>query len=72
MATAAARPRKRDLARDWRDALRASVRRFAMRSWGAILVGLSLALARARGSHSTTDPYFSTAPARPPTNRSGS
>jgi S-DNA-T family DNA segregation ATPase FtsK/SpoIIIE len=68
MATAAARPRKRDLAPDWRDALRASVRRFALRSWGALLVGLSLALALALGSHSTTDPSFSTAAAGPPAN----
>ena len=43
MATVAARAPKRDLAPDWRDALRASMRRFAVRTWGALLIGVSLA-----------------------------
>ena len=48
MATAAARTRKRELGPDWRDALRASIRRFAVRTWGALLVG---AQRRAGRSH---------------------
>ena len=64
MATAAARPQK-DLGPDWRDRLRDSMRRFAVRSCGAALVGLSLAGAVALASHSATDPSFSTAAAGP-------
>ena len=37
MATVATRAPKRELAPDWRDALRDAVRRFAIRSWGALL-----------------------------------
>ena len=72
MATAAAHHRRRDLGPDWRDALRASMRRFALRSWGALLVGLSLAGAVALATHSTTDPSFSTAAGGPPANWMGS
>jgi S-DNA-T family DNA segregation ATPase FtsK/SpoIIIE len=68
MATAAARPKKRDLGPDWRDALRESLGRLAMRSWGALLLGLAVALAVALASHSGTDPSFSTAAAGPPAN----
>ena len=68
MATAAARPRKRDLAPDWRDALRASIRRLALRTWGALLIGLSIGGAVALATHSATDPSFSTAAAGPPAN----
>ena len=72
MATAAARARKRDLAPDWRDALRASLRRFALRSWGAALIGVGLASAVALATHSTTDPSFTTAAGGPPANWLGS
>ena len=51
MATVATRAPKRDLAPDWRDALREAVRRFAVRSWGVLLVGLSLAGAVALATH---------------------
>jgi S-DNA-T family DNA segregation ATPase FtsK/SpoIIIE len=72
MATAAARPKKRDLGPDWRDALRESFGRLAMRSWGALLLGLSVAVAVALASHSGTDPSFTTAAAGPPANWLGS
>jgi S-DNA-T family DNA segregation ATPase FtsK/SpoIIIE len=68
MATAAVRAGKRDLGPDWRDALRASVKRFALRSWGAGLIGLAVALALALATHSTTDPSFTTAAGGPPAN----
>ncbi|MEA3058118.1 MAG: segregation ATPase FtsK/SpoIIIE, family [Sphingomonadales bacterium] len=68
MATVAARAPRRDLAPDWRDALRHAVRRFAIRSWGALLVALSIAGAVALGSHNPTDPSLSTAAGGPPTN----
>jgi S-DNA-T family DNA segregation ATPase FtsK/SpoIIIE len=72
MATAAARPRKRDLAPDWRDALRASVKRLALRTWGAMLVALSIGGAVALATHRSTDPSFTTAAAGPPANWMGS
>ena len=72
MATAAAQGRKRDLAPDWRDALRASVRRFALRCWGALLVGIAIAAAVALLTHSSTDPSFTTAAGGPPANWLGS
>ena len=43
MATAAVRTHKRELEPHWRDALRASMKRLAVRTWGAILVGLAIA-----------------------------
>ena len=72
MATAAARTRKRELGPDWRDALRASVKRLALRTWGALLLGLAIAGALALATHSPTDPSFSTAAGGPPTNWLGS
>ncbi|HET9811103.1 MAG TPA: DNA translocase FtsK 4TM domain-containing protein [Sphingomicrobium sp.] len=66
MATAAARPK--DLGPDWRDRLRESMRRLAVRSWGVALVGVSLAGAIALASHSSTDPSFTTAAGGPPDN----
>ncbi|MEO7240212.1 MAG: DNA translocase FtsK 4TM domain-containing protein [Sphingomicrobium sp.] len=72
MATAAARATKRDLGPDWRDALRASLKRFALRSWGATLVGLAVALAVALATHDMTDPSFTTAAGGPPVNWLGS
>src|SRR6185503_18793768 len=72
MASVAARAPKRELAPDWRDALRASVRRFAMRSWGALLIGLALAGAIALATHSPNDPSLSTAAGGPPANWAGS
>lgn len=72
MATAAARTRKRELEPDWRDALRASVKRFALRMWGALLVGLSLAGLIALVTHDPIDPSFTTAAAGPPANWLGS
>ena len=68
MATAAARTRKRELGPDWRDALRDSVRRFAVRSWGALLIGVSLAGAVALATHNPIDPSFTTAAGGPPNN----
>jgi len=56
MATVATRAAKRDLAPDWRDALREAVRRFFVRSWGVLLVGLSLGGAVALATHNTNDP----------------
>jgi len=72
MATVAARAPKRDLAPDWRDALREAVRRFAVRTWGALLVTISLGGAIALASHSPTDPSLSTAAGGPPANWLGS
>ena len=72
MATAAAQSRRRDLGPDWRDALRASMKRFAMRSWGALLVGVSIAGGLALATYSTTDPSLTTAAAGPPSNWVGS
>src|SRR3954452_10278745 len=72
MATVAARAPKRELSPDWRDALRASLRRFAARTWGALLVALSLAGAVALATHSANDPSLSTAAGGPPSNWLGS
>src|SRR4028119_1488087 len=72
MATAAARARKRDLGPDWRDALAASLKRFALRSWGILLLGVSIAGALALATHNSTDPSFTTAAGGPPTNWLGS
>jgi len=68
MATVAARAPKRDLAPDWREALRASLRRFAVRTWGAVLVALGLGGAVALATHSPNDPSLSTAAGGPPAN----
>ena len=68
MATVATRAPKRELAPDWRDALREAVRRFAVRGWGALLVALSLAGAVALATHNPNDPSLSTAAGGPPTN----
>jgi len=68
MATVATRPPKRDLAPDWREALSSAVRRFAVRSWGAILVGLSVAGAVALATHSPTDASLSAAAGGPARN----
>ena len=72
MATAAVRTQKRELEPHLRDALRASVKRLALRTWGAFLLGLSIAGALALATHNTTDPSFSTAAGGPPTNWIGS
>jgi S-DNA-T family DNA segregation ATPase FtsK/SpoIIIE len=72
MATVATRVPKRELAPDWRDALANAVRRFAVRSWGAMLVAVSVAGALALATHDATDPSLSTAAGGPPTNWLGS
>ena len=72
MASVATRVPKRDLAPDWRDALANSVRRFAMRTWGAFLVALSVGAALALATHSPTDPSLSAAAGGPPRNWLGS
>ncbi len=72
MATVAARAPKRELAPDWRDALREAVRRLAVRTWGTLLVGLSFAGAVAFATHNPTDPSLTTAAGGPPTNWLGS
>jgi S-DNA-T family DNA segregation ATPase FtsK/SpoIIIE len=61
MATAAARVPKRELAPDWRDALRESVRRFFVRAGGAMLLAVAIAGALSLATHSATDPSLSTA-----------
>ena len=61
MATVATRAPKRELAPDWREALSNAVRRFAIRSWGAMLLLLSVAAAVALATHHPTDPSLSTA-----------
>src|SRR3954466_2855413 len=68
MATVATRAPKRELAPDWRDALANAVRRLAIRTWGAMLLLLSIAAAIALASHNPTDPSLSTAAGGPPTN----
>jgi S-DNA-T family DNA segregation ATPase FtsK/SpoIIIE len=72
MATVATRAPKRELAPDWREALAHAVRRFAIRTWGATLVLLSLAAAVALVSHNPTDPSLSAAAGGPPANWLGS
>jgi S-DNA-T family DNA segregation ATPase FtsK/SpoIIIE len=68
MATVAARAPKRDLAPDWRDALRESLRRLALRVWGAILIAVAVAGAIALATHSPTDASLSTAAGGDPAN----
>ena len=68
MATVATRAPKRELAPDWRDALGNAVRRFAVRTFGAALVLLSVAAALALSTHSPTDPSLSTAAGGPAVN----
>jgi S-DNA-T family DNA segregation ATPase FtsK/SpoIIIE len=72
MATAAVRTHKRELEPHWRDALRASMKRLAVRTWGAILLGLAIATSLALATHNSTDPSFSTAAGGPPSNWIGS
>src|SRR5437588_1664256 len=72
MATVATRAPKRELAPDWRDALRETVRRFAVRCCGALLLGVSLGATVALGTHNSTDPSLSTAAGGPPANWLGS
>jgi len=72
MATAAVRTQKRELEPHWRDALRASLKRLALRTWGAILLALAVGGALALATHNTTDPSFSTAAGGPPSNWMGS
>jgi S-DNA-T family DNA segregation ATPase FtsK/SpoIIIE len=72
MATVAVRAAKRDLAPDWRDALRETVRRFAVRSWGALLLLVAAGAAIALATHSPNDPSLSTAAGGPPANWLGS
>ena len=52
--------------------LRDAVRRFAVRTWGAMLLLLSLAGGVALATHSPTDPSLSTAAGGPPANWLGS
>jgi S-DNA-T family DNA segregation ATPase FtsK/SpoIIIE len=60
------------LAPDWRDALREAVRRFAVRTGGALLLAVSLAAGFALATHNQNDPSLSTAAGGPPTNWLGS
>ena len=57
---------------DWRDALNDAVRRFAIRSCGALLVGASAAAGLALATHNPNDPSLNTAAGGPPTNWLGS
>lgn len=72
MASVATRAPKRELAPDWRDALREAVRRFAVRTGGALLLAASLAGGIALATHNQNDPSLSTAAGGPPTNWLGS
>jgi DNA segregation ATPase FtsK/SpoIIIE, S-DNA-T family len=72
MASVAVRAPKRELAPDWRDALREAARRLAIRTWGAILIGASVAGALALATHDVNDPSLSTAAGGPPSNWLGS
>jgi S-DNA-T family DNA segregation ATPase FtsK/SpoIIIE len=56
------------LAPDWRDALSEAVRRFAVRSAGALLIGVGVAGAVALATHNSNDPSLNTAAGGPPTN----
>jgi len=71
MATAAVRTQKRELEPHWRDALHASLKRLALRAWGALLLAVAAGGAIALATHNTTDPSFSTAAGGPPTNWMG-
>ena len=72
MATVATRAPKRELAPDWRAALREAVRRFFVRTCGSLLFLASVAAALALATHNATDPSLSTAAGGPPTNWLGS
>jgi S-DNA-T family DNA segregation ATPase FtsK/SpoIIIE len=72
MATVATRVPKRELAPDWREALANAVRRFAVRTFGAILLALAIMGALAIATHQATDPSLSTAAGGPPANWLGS
>ncbi|MFC7536215.1 DNA translocase FtsK 4TM domain-containing protein [Sphingomonas sp. GCM10030256] len=68
MATAAGRAQRRELEPDWREKLQASLRAFLVRTGGALLLSLSIALGIALITHSSTDPSWSTAAGGPPLN----
>src|SRR6478672_10291613 len=70
MATAAARTRadRRELEPDWRDRLGGAVREFSLRFVGAVLLGVTVALAIALLTHERTDPSWSTAAGGPAAN----
>ena len=68
MATAVQRTPKRDLGPDWRDTLAASLRRFARRSAGFVLIAVSIAIGVALATHNSTDPSLTTAAGGPPVN----
>ena len=72
MATVATRAPTRELAPDWRAALREAVRRFFVRTCGSLLFLASVAAALALATHNATDPSLSTAAGGPPTNWLGS
>ena len=71
MASVATRTPKRELAPDWRDVLRETARRFAVRLGGAALLALALAAALALATHHPTDPSLTTAAGGPPANWAG-
>ncbi len=71
MASVATRTPKRELAPDWRDVLRETARRFAVRLGGAVLVALALIAAVALATHSPTDQSLTTAAGGPPANWAG-
>ena len=68
MATVAGRAQRRELEPDWRDKLADSVRQFAIRTLGALLLAAAIALAIALLTHRPTDPSWSTAAGGPPAN----
>jgi DNA segregation ATPase FtsK/SpoIIIE, S-DNA-T family len=72
MASAAGRAVKRDLGPDWREKLRDSLRLLVVRTFGAVLLGVSIALGVALITHNSVDPSFTTAAGGPPANWLGS
>src|SRR5947209_2820035 len=68
MATVAGRAQRRELEPDWRDRLVDTLRQFALRTLGALLLAGSLGLAVALLTHQPTDPSWSTAAGGPAEN----
>ena len=72
MATVAGRAGRRELEPEWRERLADTLRQFATRTAGGLLLAASLALAIALLTHRSTDPSWSTAAGGPAENWLGS
>ncbi len=68
MATVLQGSQARELGPEWRANLVASLRAFGRKTLGAVLVGLSIALALALATHNSTDPSLTTAAGGPASN----